>query len=77
MAEWCASTGCTADAALEHLMQRGGFPEPCLAPAGEWAERRRAQYITDLVREDVLKFSRLQEIGAMRVFVDLLRERVG
>ena len=77
VAEWCASTGCTADAALEHLMQRGGFPEPCLAPDGEWADRWRAQYITDLVREDVLEFSRLQEIGAMRVFVDLLRERVG
>ena len=58
-------------------MQRGGFPEPCLAPDREWAERWRAQYITDLVREDVLEFSRLQEVGAMRVFVDLLRERVG
>lgn len=77
VAEWCASTGCTADAALEHLMQRGGFPEPCLASDPAWAERWRAQYITDLVREDVLEFSRLQEIGAMRVFVDLLRERVG
>lgn len=78
VAEWCASTGCTADAALEHLMQRGGFPEPCLAPDGKWADRWRAQqYITDLVREDVPEFSRLQEIGTMRVFVDLLRERVG
>ena len=77
VAEWCASTACTADAALEHLMQRGGFPEPCLAPDAEWAERWRAQYITDLVREDVLEFSRLQEIGTMRVFVELLRERVG
>jgi uncharacterized protein len=77
VAEWCASTGCTADAALEHVMQRGGFPEPCLAADPEWAQRWRAQYITDLMREDVMEFSRLQEIGAMRVFVDLLRERVG
>ena len=77
VAEWCTSTGCTADAALTHLIQRGGFPEPCLAADANWAERWRAQYITDLVREDVLEFSRLQEIGAMRVFVDLLRERVG
>jgi uncharacterized protein len=77
VAEWCTSTGCSADAALAHLMQRGGFPEPCLASDPDWAERWRAQYITDLVREDVLEFSRLQEVGAMRVFVDLLRERVG
>ena len=75
--EWCFSTGCSADAALDHLMQRGGFPEPCLAPDADWAARWRAHYITDLVREDVLEFSRLQEIGTMRVFLDLLRERVG
>ncbi len=77
VAEWCTSTGCAADAALTHLLERGGFPEPCLAADADWAERWRAQYITDLVREDVLEFSRLQEVGAMRVFVDLLRERVG
>jgi len=75
--EWCASTGCTADAALAHLMRRGGFPEPCLAADADWADRWRTQYITDLVREDVLEFSRVQEIATMRVFVDLLRERVG
>lgn len=75
--EWCASTSCTDDAALAHLMQRGGFPEPCLAADADWADRWRTQYITDLVREDVLEFSRVQEIATMRVFVDLLRERVG
>jgi uncharacterized protein len=75
--EWCAATSCAPDAALAHLLQRGGFPEPCLAADNTWAERWRAQYITDLVREDVLEFSRVQEIGSMRLFVELLRERVG
>jgi uncharacterized protein len=42
-----------------------------------WARQRSAQYITDLVREDVLEFSRVQEIGTLRVFVELLRQRVG
>ena len=75
--EWCAATGCNAEQALAHLLERGGFPEPCLAPDATAAERWRAQYITDLIREDVLEFSRVQEIGNMRLFVDMLRERVG
>ncbi len=75
--EWCAQQGVTPQAALEHLLARGGFPEPCLAADPMQADRWRAQYITDLVREDVLEFSRVQEIGTMRLFVDLLRERVG
>ena len=36
-----------------------------------------SRYATDLIREDVLEFSRLQEINTMRVFFELLRERVG
>ncbi|MBB4843441.1 putative AAA+ superfamily ATPase [Paucibacter oligotrophus] len=75
--EWCDSSGATPDAALSHLLERGGFPEPCLASDLTEAARWRQQYITDLIREDVLEFSRLQEIGTMRVFVELLRERVG
>ncbi len=75
--EWCAQQGATPQAALDHLLLRGGFPEPCLATDPIQAERWRAQYITDLIREDVLEFSRVQEIGSMRLFVDLLRERVG
>jgi predicted AAA+ superfamily ATPase len=63
--------------ALDHLLQRGGFPEPCLADDAIQAERWRAQYLPDLVREDVLEFSRVQEIGAMRLFVEVLRDRVG
>ncbi len=58
-------------------MQRGGFPEPCLAATDDEAERWRVQYATDLVREDVLEFSRLQEVAAMRLFLDMLRSRVG
>ena len=75
--EWCAATGCDAEEALAHLLRRGGFPEPCLAEDDTWADRWRAQYLTDLVREDVLEFSRVQEIGSMRLFVEVLRERVG
>ncbi len=75
--EWCKQQGATPDAALAHLLARGGFPEPCLAADDEAAERWRKQYISDLVREDVLEYSRVQELGTMRVFIELLRERVG
>lgn len=75
--EWCEQTGAQPDAALTHLLERGGFPEPCLAPDNEQAERWRRQYFDGLVRNDVLEFSRIQEVGAIRLFAQLLRSRVG
>jgi len=75
--EWCAQQGVSPAVALDHLLERGGFPEPCLASDAIQADRWRAQYFIDLIREDVLEFSRLHEINTMRLFVELLRERVG
>jgi predicted AAA+ superfamily ATPase len=75
--EWCEQQRVTPADALDHLLARGGFPEPCLAADAVQADRWRAQYFNDLIREDVLEFSRLHEINTMRLFVELLRERVG
>ena len=75
--EWCEQQQVDAATALDHLLERGGFPEPCLAANSIQAERWREQYFTDLIREDILDFSRLHEINTMRLFVELLRERVG
>lgn len=75
--EWCELRQVGAADALDHLLERGGFPEPCLADNSVDADRWRAQYFNDLIREDVLEFSRLQEINTMHLFVGLLRERVG
>ena len=58
-------------------MERGGFPEPFLAQNPDDAGRWRRQYLEDLVREDVVEFSRIHEVRAMRLFVEMLRERVG
>jgi uncharacterized protein len=69
--------GDSAEAALTHLMARGGFPEPALASSAEDALRWRNTYFTDLIREDVLEFSRLAEVNAMRLFAQTLRTRVG
>ena len=74
-------TAPTPEQALAHLLTRGGFPEPCLFPATPLGDKNalrwRAQYANGLVREDILEFSRIQEVAAMRVLLDLLRERVG
>ena len=75
--EWCEQTGATPEAALAHLLERGGFPEPCLASDNEQAERWRRQYFDGLVRNDVLEFSRIQEVNTIRLFAQLLRSRVG
>ena len=75
--EWCEQTGATADDALAQLLLRGGFPEPCLAESDEEAQRWRRQYFDGLVRNDVLEFSRIQELGTIRLFAEMLRTRVG
>ena len=75
--EWCVASGATPEDALDRLLERGGFPEPFLAQDGREADRWRRQYLEDLIREDVVEFSRIHEIRAMRLFVEMLRERVG
>lgn len=75
--EWCNATGASPEEAMERLMERGGFPEPLLAETPAEAERWRNQYLEGLIREDILEFSRVHELRAMRVFVEMLRERVG
>jgi len=75
--EWCLKSGATPDEALDRLLERGGFPEPFLAAQPTDAERWRNQYLEDLIREDILEFSRIHELRAMRLFVHMLRERVG
>ena len=75
--EWCAQSGAKPEDALDRLLERGGFPEPFLAENAGDADRWRRQYLDDLIREDVVEFSRIHEVRAMRVFVEMLRERVG
>ena len=75
--EWCDTNQVTPQMALNRLLTRGGFPEPALAQEDTDAQRWRNEYFTDLVREDVLEFSRLKEVNAMRLFAEMLRSRVG
>ena len=65
------------DEALALLNRLGGFPEPFLSGSDTEAARWRNQYYTDLIREDILEFGRLQEVRSMRLLLELLRSRVG
>ena len=75
--EWSEASEVSPQQALTHLLSRGGFPEPVLASTEADAQRWRADYFAGLVREDVLEFSRLHEVNAMRLFAEMLRSRVG
>ncbi len=63
--------------ALSALNRLGGFPEPFLSGSDEEAARWRRQYYTDLVREDIMDFSRISEIRVIRLLLEMLRKRVG
>jgi predicted AAA+ superfamily ATPase len=62
---------------LDHFLQRGGFPEPFLAKDPVDADRWRLQYVDSLLRIDTLEFEQIQNVNAIRLVFELLRERVG
>lgn len=66
-----------ADATINALMSRGGFPEPFLAATDEDADRWRMQYVDGLIRTDILDFERIHDLKAMQLTLELLRRRVG
>ena len=63
--------------ALGALLRFGGFPEPLLAGNDAKRKRWQKQYFTDLIREDILEFSRVNELRTMRLLLELLRSRTG
>lgn len=63
--------------AFDQLERFGGFPEPLFEGSQAARSRWQNQYFTDLVREDILEFSRIHEIKAMRQLLELLRTRTG
>ncbi len=63
--------------AVRELNSRGGFPEPFLSGSSEAAARWRRQYYTDVIREDIVDFSRIHEIHAMKTLLEMLRKRTG
>lgn len=65
------------DYTLDRFIERGGFPEPFLDEDPIDADRWRLQYVDSLLREDVLDFDNIQNVRAIRLLFELLRQRVG
>ena len=70
--------------ALNSLNIYGAFPEPFLnglnldkEKALIEASRWRNQYYSDIIREDILEFSRITELKTMKMLLLLLRTKVG
>lgn len=70
--------------AVELLNTFGAFPEPLLNgvnleldKAKIESARWKNQYYTDLIREDILEFSRISEIKTMKTLLQLLKTKVG
>lgn len=70
--------------ALDLINTFGGFPEPLLTSLNSEKEqaliesaRWKNQYYTDIIREDILEYSRITEIKTMKLLLQLLRSKVG
>jgi predicted AAA+ superfamily ATPase len=70
--------------AVELLNTFGAFPEPLFNGVNLEFEKAKIesarwinQYYTDLIREDILEFSRISEIKIMKTLLQVLRTKVG
>ncbi len=61
---------------LDHLIERGGFPETLLADSPEEAVRWRKLYSDNLIRDDILDFENIQKLKTMQLLLKLLQKRV-
>jgi predicted AAA+ superfamily ATPase len=64
-------------AAVGRLLERGGFPEPFLAPAEQDAARWRLSHVDTILRDDVDAVERVRDIRQLALLAELLAERVG
>ncbi len=62
---------------IDRFLERGGFPEPFLTENSIDADRWRLQYVDSLLRIDVLEFENIQNLNAIRLLFELLKQRVG
>jgi len=61
---------------LDHLIERGGFPEALLAETNDEAKRWRKLYTDSLIREDILDFKNIHDLRSIQLLLKLLRSRV-
>ena len=71
-----APDAAVASAAVDALMEFGGFPEPLLARSSRGLRRWRAERLDRFLREDVRDLEAVREISPLQTLADLLPARV-
>lgn len=69
--------GMSGEDGLNRLMTVGGFPEPFLDADERQARRWRRERYERVLREDIRDLENVRNLQTLRLFVDLLRQRVG
>ncbi|MEK9154112.1 MAG: ATP-binding protein [Patescibacteria group bacterium] len=62
---------------MQRLFDRGGFPEPFLAPSIEDVSRWRSGYADSILREDAVDMRGIDNVYAFRSVFELLKTKVG
>lgn len=71
------SSRMTPHAALDRLLDRGGFPEPLFADTDVAAERWRLSHLDSMLREDLRDLVVIQDIKSLEYLVERLAAQVG
>ncbi len=69
--------GMMPEGALQRLLSVGGFPEPFIANDEREARRWRNARFDRVLQEDIRDLESIKDIQRLRLFLDLLRQRVG
>ena len=65
------------EAALEQLLNTGGFPEPYLEGNTRFYNRWKRSHLYIIVRQDLIDLENVQQITSIETLIQLLRKRVG
>ena len=69
--------GIKPEAGFHRLMTLGGFPEPFLENDEREARRWRRERFDRVIREDIRDLEGVRHLQTLRLFLDILRQRVG
>lgn len=62
---------------LEHMLEFGGFPEPCLKGNRRHYRRWQKEHRSRVIQEDLLTMEQVREFGQMELLSQILPDRVG
>lgn len=65
------------DAALEQLLDTGGFPEPYLEGNSRFYNRWKRSHLDIILKQDLLDLENIRQITSIETLIQLLRKRVG